>query len=285
MNPITNAMTVDVEDYFHVSAFESTIKKADWHNLPLRVERNTYRLLELFEKYNAKSTFFTLGWVAERCPNLIRAIVEQGHELASHGFNHQRATEMTREDFFTDVEQSKKLLEDLSGGEVIGYRAPSFSINDANTWVYEVLLELGFQYSSSTYPISHDLYGVPNWPRFPYIRDESTENNKLIEIPIPTIRKNNINTGIGGGGYFRLYPYWLSKKRIDKFHLQEQLPYSFYFHPWEIDPEQPRVDGAPLKSKFRHYINLSKMEGKLEMLLKDFQWSTMKNVYLDGVKK
>lgn len=282
MKPIINAMTVDVEDYFHVSAFENTINKSQWNNLPLRVEHNTYRLLELFAKHNVKSTFFTLGWVAERCPNLIKAIVDQGHELASHGYSHQRAIEMTRAAFFSDVEQSKKVLEDLSGKEVVGYRAPSFSINDTNTWVYDVLLELGFQYSSSTYPINHDLYGVPSWPRFSYQRDESNDNQKLIEIPIPTLRKNDVNTGIGGGGYFRLYPYWLSKRRIDKFHQQEQQPYSFYFHPWEIDPEQPRVKEAPLKSKFRHYINLSKMEGKLEQLLKDYQWDTMKSVYLDG---
>jgi len=282
MKQIINAMTVDVEDYFHVSAFENTINQSDWQNLPLRVERNTYRLLELFEKHNAKSTFFTLGWVAKRCPELIKAIVDQGHELASHGFSHQRATEMTRSEFFSDVQQSKHILEDLSGKEVIGYRAPSFSINDSNTWVYDVLLELGFQYSSSTYPISHDLYGVPNWPRFPYLRDESSESQKLIEIPIPTLRKNDVNTGIGGGGYFRLYPYWLSKRRIDKFHQQERQPYSFYFHPWEIDPKQPRVKEAPLKSKFRHYINLSKMEGKLEQLLKDYQWDTMNSVYLNN---
>jgi polysaccharide deacetylase family protein (PEP-CTERM system associated) len=281
MQHIINAMTVDVEDYFHVSAFENTIYESDWQNLPLRVERNTYRLLELFEKHNTKSTFFTLGWVATRCPNLVKAIVEQGHELASHGFSHKRATEMTRKDFIADVEQSKNILEDLSGQKIIGYRAPSFSINDSNTWVYDVLLELGFQYSSSTYPISHDLYGVPNWPRFSYQRPESTESQKLLEIPIPTIRKNDVNTGIGGGGYFRLYPYWLSKKRIDKFHQQEQKPYSFYFHPWEIDPEQPRISEAPLKSKVRHYINLSRMEGKLEQLLKDYQWNTMKSVYLD----
>ena len=285
MKPIVNAMTVDVEDYFHVSAFENTIDKSKWHDLPLRVEHNTHRLLNLFEQHNVKSTFFTLGWVAKRCPNLIKAIVDQGHELASHGYSHQRATEMSQQDFFSDVEQSKKILEDLSGKEVIGYRAPSFSINDTNTWVYDVLLELGFKYSSSTYPISHDLYGVPAWPRFVYQREESTPTQKLLEIPIPTLRKNDINTGIGGGGYFRLYPYWLSKRRIDKFHQQEQKPYSFYFHPWEIDPEQPRVKEAPLKSKFRHYINLSKMEGKLEQLLKDYQWDTMKSVYLHPNEK
>lgn len=282
MSQIINAMTVDVEDYFHVSAFENTIAKADWEKTPLRVEHNTYRLLELFEKHNVKSTFFTLGWVAERCPNLIKAIVDQGHELASHGFAHQRITEMSKDDFVTDVVKSKNILEQLSGTEIIGYRAPSFSLNDTNTWVYEKLIELGFQYSSSTYPIQHDLYGVPNWPRFIHERSESFGGQKIIEIPIPTLRKNNINTGIGGGGYFRLYPYWLSKKRIDKFHQQEQKPYSFYFHPWEIDPDQPRVKDAPLKSKFRHYINLSRMEGKLERLLKDYKWNTMKSVYLDN---
>jgi len=281
VSQIINAMTVDVEDYFHVSAFEKTIDKADWKTMPLRVETNTYRLLELFEKHRVKSTFFTLGWVAEQCPNLIKAIVDQGHELASHGFAHQRITEMTKDNFVADVLQSKNILEQLSGTEVIGYRAPSFSLNDTNTWVYEKLIELGFQYSSSTYPIEHDLYGVPNWPRFMNERQESFNGQKIIEIPIPTLRKNSVNTGIGGGGYFRLYPYWLSKRRIDKFHQQEKQPYSFYFHPWEIDPDQPRVKEAPLKSKFRHYVNLSRMEGKLEQLLKDYQWDTMKSVYLN----
>ena len=274
--PKMQALTVDVEDYFHVSAFENAIDKADWNNLELRVEANTYRLLELFEQKQAKCTFFTLGWVAERCPNLIKAIVDQGHELASHGFAHQRATEMTPEQFLADVSKSKQILEDTSGQAIIGYRAPSFSINDSNTWVYETLAELGFEYSSSTYPIEHDLYGVPNWPRFTYQRDEG-----IIEIPVPTVRKNERNTGIGGGGYFRLYPYWLSKRRIDNYLNTEQQPYSFYFHPWEIDPEQPRVAGASIKSRLRHYLNLSRMEGKVERLLEDYQWDTMKSVYLN----
>jgi polysaccharide deacetylase family protein (PEP-CTERM system associated) len=278
--PQKQALTVDVEDYFHVSAFEKAIDKTDWKNLELRVEKNTYRLLELFEKKQAKCTFFTLGWVAERCPNMIRAIVDQGHELASHGFDHQRATEMTPEQFLADVSQSKKILEDVSGQEVIGYRAPSFSFNDSNTWVYETLAELGFEYSSSTYPIEHDLYGVPNWPRFKYQREEG-----IIEIPVPTVRKNDRNTGIGGGGYFRLYPYWLSKRRIDNYLKTEKKPYSFYFHPWEIDPKQPRVASASVKSKLRHYLNLSRMEGKVVRLLEDYQWDTMKSVYLNkGIK-
>ncbi|WP_448212530.1 XrtA system polysaccharide deacetylase [Colwellia sp. MEBiC06753] len=272
-----HAMTVDVEDYFHVSAFEKTITSSDWQKLPLRVERNTYRLLEIFEQHNAKATFFTLGWVAEQCPQLIKAIADQGHELASHGYDHQRAIAMTPEAFKQDVTKSKHLLEDAAGVEVIGYRAPSFSINQSNQWTYQTLVELGFVYSSSTYPIEHDLYGVPDWPRFKYQRDEG-----IIEIPIPTLRKGSVNTGIGGGGYFRLYPYNFSKKRIDQFIAQEQQPYSFYFHPWEIDPEQPRINGLPLKSKIRHYINLSRMERKIVRLLEDYQWSTMQDVYLNN---
>jgi polysaccharide deacetylase family protein (PEP-CTERM system associated) len=273
--PTKQVMTVDVEDYFHVSAFENNIQKSDWDNLELRVEKNTYRLLELFSEKNAKCTFFTLGWVAERCPDLIKAIVDQGHELASHGYAHQRATSMDKNQFREDVYKSKQLLEDASGQAIIGYRAPSFSFNDSNTWVYQTLVDLGFEYSSSTYPIEHDLYGVPDWPRFKYQRPEG-----ITEIPVPTVRKDEKNTGIGGGGYFRLYPYWLSKKRITNYLQTEKQPYSFYFHPWEIDPQQPRVSGASMKSKLRHYINLSRMEGKIVHLLDDYEWDTMKSVYL-----
>jgi polysaccharide deacetylase family protein (PEP-CTERM system associated) len=275
INQKKQALTVDVEDYFHVSAFENIIDKYQWKNLEMRVEVNTYRLLELFEQKKAKCTFFTLGWVAERCPSLIKAIVAQGHELASHGFAHQRANIMTKAQFQDDVSSSKKILEDISGQAIIGYRAPSFSINDSNTWVYQILSELGFKYSSSTYPIEHDLYGVPHWPRFKYQRKES-----IIEIPIPTLRNNSGNTGIGGGGYFRLYPYWLSKRRIDRYLREEQQPYSFYFHPWEIDPNQPRVTGASFKSRLRHYLNLSSMENKVVRLLEDYRWDTMQNIYL-----
>jgi len=275
--PMVNAMTVDVEDYFHVSAFEQVINKSDWDSLELRVERNTFRLLELFELHQVKSTFFTLGWVAEKCPNLIKTIVEQGHELASHGYSHQRVLGMNHEEFKRDVLQSKTILEDISGVAVEGYRAPSFSVKDENTWIYSVLAELGFTYSSSTYPIEHDLYGVPDWPRFKYQRPEG-----ITEIPIPTLRNNNINTGIGGGGYFRLYPYWMSRRRINRFLREEKQPYSFYFHPWEIDSDQPKIDNASFKSKIRHYINISRMEGKVIKLLKDYQWDTMKNIYMKG---
>ncbi|GAB3001764.1 XrtA system polysaccharide deacetylase [Psychrosphaera aestuarii] len=272
----THAMTVDVEDYFHVSAFDSLFSQKDWPSLEHRVNDNTRRLLDLFDAHNAKSTFFILGAVAEKFPDLITEIDRRGHEVASHGFAHQRATTQSQSVFKEDVYRSKSFLEDTLGKSIAGYRAPSFSINDSNQWAYEILVELGFKYSSSTYPIEHDLYGVPNWPRFKYERPEG-----IIEIPIPTIRKDDVNTGIGGGGYFRLFPYWLSKRRINKFMEQESAPYSFYFHPWEIDPNQPRVKDASFKSKFRHYINLDKMEGKIARLLTDYQWDTMQNVYLE----
>lgn len=269
-----NAMTVDVEDYFQVSAFENVVDKKDWDSISLRVGDNTNRLLDLFAEYDVKATFFTLGWVGKRCPSVIKRIVDEGHELASHGLAHQRATQMSQQALHEDIRSSKEILEDISSVQLLGYRAPSFSINDSNTWAYDILKDLGFVYSSSTYPIKHDLYGVPDWPRFKYIRD-----NGLIEIPVPTVRKNNTNVGIGGGGYFRLYPYWLSKKRINEYMKTESSPYSFYFHPWEIDPQQPRFESAPWKSKARHYINLSRMEAKVKRLLCDFNWGTMVSAY------
>ena len=275
-----NAMTVDVEDYFHVSAFEQAISKKDWDTLTPRVEHNTHRLLELFGEHNVKATFFILGWVAQRCPRLIKRIAAEGHELASHGTNHARLTTMTRQQAYDDIAHSKDRIEQTSGKAVMGYRAPSFSINVQTEYVYDTLARLGFVYSSSTYPIEHDLYGVPNWPRFPYRHPSG-----IVEIPIPTLRQNQTNIGIGGGGYFRLYPYWFSKRRIHEFLTQEDKPYSFYFHPWEIDPEQPKIKDAPIKSKIRHYLNLSSMEGKLRKLLHDFQWSSMTLAYADDLSE
>ncbi len=267
-------MTVDVEDYFQVSAFEDVLPSEKWDSIELRVDRNTHKLLDLFAENGVKSTFFTLAWVAKRCPEVIRRIVSEGHELASHGVAHQRLTTMSKEQAKQDIQTSKSILEDISGAEIRGYRAPSFSVNENNEWVYDILAESGFKYSSSTYPIEHDLYGVPNWPRFKYTRPEG-----IVEIPIPTVKKKGKNVGIGGGGYFRLYPYWLSKKRIETFMGQESAPYSFYFHPWEIDPEQPKVTDASFKSKVRHYINLGRMEGKLVNLLSDYRWGTMQDAY------
>jgi polysaccharide deacetylase family protein (PEP-CTERM system associated) len=271
---ILNAMTVDVEDFFHVSAFESIIEPSQWKDYQPRVDANTRRLLDLFAKHNIKSTFFVLGWVAERYPELISEIHRQGHEIASHGYAHRRATQQTRDEFFNDVKRSKDHLENLVGERITGYRAPSFSIGYDNEWAFEVLAELDFGYSSSTYPVKHDLYGTPDWPRFTYKRKEG-----IIEIPIPTLKLMGKQTPIGGGGYFRLYPYALNKFLISRYLKKEQQPYSFYFHPWEIDHEQPRLNNAPLKSRFRHYINLDKTYGKLERLLTDFSWGTMKDVY------
>ncbi|GLR70939.1 polysaccharide deacetylase [Agaribacter marinus] len=276
----THAMTVDVEDYFHVSAFESVISPNDWDSISLRVADNTNRLIDLFNENDVKATFFTLGWVAKRCPELVKRIVNEGHEIASHGLNHRRNTSMSRAQVRTDIGDSKAILEDITGRAIQGYRAPSFSIDESNEYVFELLVEFGFKYSSSTYPISHDLYGVPHWPRFAHKRQEG-----LIEIPIPTIQHKGINKGIGGGGYFRLFPYWLSKRRIERYVNSIEHPYNFYFHPWEIDPEQPRVDNAPFKSKLRHYINLGAMENKLVKLMRDYKWSSMNKVYEDLLRE
>lgn len=274
----THAMTVDVEDYFHVSAFDSVFTPDDWTSITPRVGDTTNRLIDLFNEHNVKATFFTLGWVAKHCPDVVKRIVDEGHELASHGTNHRRNTTMTREQVHADIKESKDVLEQAAGKAIIGYRAPSFSVNNSNEWVYEILAELGFIYSSSTYPIEHDLYGVPDWPRFAHKREEG-----IIEIPIPTVRNNDKNKGIGGGGYFRLYPYWLSKRRIDAYLKDNDQPYNFYFHPWEIDADQPRVQNAPFKSKLRHYVNLHVMEKKLVKLMQDYHWSSMEEVYADVI--
>ena len=269
-----NAMTVDVEDYFQVSAFENVFTQKEWDKAPLRVDHNTNRLLDLFAEHEVKATFFTLAWVAQKCPSLIKRIVSEGHELASHGLAHRRVTTMSPEEFQKDISESKQILEDIGGVAINGYRAPSFSINRDNEWAFEIVKEAGFLYSSSTYPIEHDLYGVPEWPRFKYQRIEG-----LWELPIPTIRKSGKNVGIGGGGFFRLYPYWYSKKRIETFFASESAPYNFYFHPWEIDKQHPQVKGAQFKSKFRHFVNLKKMESKIVRLLEDYNWTTMSSAY------
>lgn len=269
-----SALTVDVEDYFHVAAFENNIKSSDWHKMPVRVERNTYRLLELFEQQQAQATFFLLGWVAERYPQLVRAIHAAGHEVASHGYNHTKATLQSRAEFATDIRDTKKLLEDIIGADVYGYRAPSFSIDKTNEWAFAELKQAGYLYSSSTYPVKHDLYGTPDWPQQPYMRPEG-----IWECPMPILNLAGKQLPVAGGGYFRLLPYWLSKRLINRYLLNSASPYMFYFHPWEIDPEQPRIKDASAKSKFRHYVNLGKMEAKLTALLQDYQWNTVKQVF------
>jgi len=272
---ITNAMTVDVEDYFQVSAFENHISRNNWDNMPVRVDTNTHRILDLFAEHDTKATFFTLGWVAERYPELVKRICDEGHELASHGMSHLRATSQTREEFRQDIAVAKKLLEDLSGCEVKGYRAPSYSIGKANLWAHEELEGAGYIYSSSVYPVHHDLYGFPEAPRHMF---KCREN--LFEIPITTLPVGKHNLPVGGGGYFRLYPYKFSQWALRSINNNEKRPTIFYFHPWEIDPGQPRQKGAGLKSTFRHYLNLSKMEQRVTRLLKDFNWGRMDHIYL-----
>lgn len=274
---LTNAMTVDVEDYFQVSAFEAHIDKAQWDRLPHRVVDNTMHILDLFAKYQIKATFFTLGWVAERYPQLIQRLIAEGHELASHGYQHIRVTEQTPEQFRADIRQTKALLEDLSGQAVIGYRAASYSIGASNLWALAVLQEEGYRYSSSIYPVKHDLYGMPSASRFKFRPDNAPE---LLECPITTLNLLGRNWPCGGGGFFRLYPYAFSKWAYRHLNDVEHQAGIFYFHPWEIDPDQPRQHHLPLKSRFRHYLNLTRMEQRLEHLLQDFHWDTMQNVFL-----
>lgn len=275
---LTNAMTVDVEDYFQVTAFESRIQPAQWDDFPQRVAGNTARILDLFAKHQVKATFFTLGWVAERNPGLIKRIVTEGHELASHSYRHVRVTQQTPEQFRQDVRHSKALLEDLSGQAVIGYRAACYSIGAQNLWALAVLQEEGYRYSSSIYPVRHDLYGMPTAPRFKFLPDNAPQ---LLEIPVSTINILGRNLPCGGGGFFRLYPYAVSRWALRHLNRVERQPGIFYFHPWEIDADQPRIDNLPWKSRFRHYLNLHKTEQRLERLCQDFAWDTMQQVFLE----
>ena len=272
--PLMNALTVDVEDYFQVSAMAPHIARDSWDTQPCRVERNVQRLLAMFAQHQAHATFFTLGWIAERYPQLVRDIVAGGHELASHGYGHLRASDQSRVDFTQDVQRAKGLLEDIGGRAVQGYRAPSFSIGHSNPWAFDVLLESGYRYSSSVYPVQHDHYGMPDAPRFP-----CAARPGLVEIPITTTRVMGRNLPAGGGGYFRLAPYKLSRWALRRVNTIDRRPAIFYMHPWEIDPGQPRVVGANLKTRFRHYVNLSRTEARLGRLLHDFKWGRMDEVF------
>lgn len=275
---VTNAMSVDVEDYFQVSAFEGHIDRNDWNDIPHRVDRNTRRILELFAERDVHATFFMLGWIAERYPDLVREIVAQGHELASHGYEHIRVVNQSREQFQDDVVRTKRLLEDMSGQAVNGYRAASYSIGAGNLWALDVLQEAGHLYSSSIYPIRHDLYGMPEAPRFPFHHREGA----ILEIPVSTVVVGNQKLPCGGGGYFRLLPYIVSRAAIRRVNLQDKQSTVFYFHPWEIDPDQPRQESIGLKTRFRHYLNLHRMEGRLKRLLADFSWDRMDHLFLQS---
>lgn len=273
-SPIRNALTIDVEDYFQVSAMAPHIRRDDWGSMPCRVERNVDRLLQMLADREVRATFFTLGWIASRYPQMVRRLVEQGHELASHGTAHLRASEQSPQEFAADVRDARHLLEDLGGVAVRGYRAPSFSIGHDNLWAFDVLSEAGYRYSSSVYPVQHDHYGMPDASRFPW-----EVRPGLLEIPITTVSAFGRNLPAGGGGYFRLAPYRLSRWAIDRFNRTEAKPAIFYMHPWEIDPDQPRIAGVDWKTRFRHYVNLHRTEPRLRSLLSDFSWGRVDEVF------
>lgn len=276
---MTNAMTVDVEDYFQVSAFERHVQRGAWETTPLRVEANVDRILSLFAEGNVKATFFTLGWVAERLPGMVRRIVGEGHELASHGWEHIRVNNQRPEAFLADVTRTKSLLEDIGGVRVTGYRAASYSIGAANLWALDKLADAGYLYSSSIAPIRHDLYGMPEAPRFAF----AAADGRLTEIPVTTINIGQRNINCGGGGWFRLFPYGFSRWALRRINEREGQSGLFYFHPWEIDPHQPRPAGLTAKTRFRHYLNLSRMERRLRRLLADFHWGRMDRVFADVI--
>ena len=273
---LVNALTIDVEDYFQVSAFAPHIARADWNSRECRVERNVDTILALLDRHSTKATFFTLGWIAERYPELIRRIVDGGHELASHGYGHERASDQSEAAFFADIQLAKIMLEDLAGCEVKGYRAPSFSIGESNQWAFDCLERAGYRYSSSIYPIKHDHYGMPDAPRFAH------RIGGLLEIPATTLRFFSRNWPASGGGYFRLMPYAISRWMLKRVNGVDAQPATFYFHPWEIDSGQPRIPGIGFKTRFRHYVNIDRMEGRLERLLADFRWGRMDQVYCSG---
>ncbi|WP_425257358.1 XrtA system polysaccharide deacetylase [Rubrivivax sp. RP6-9] len=272
---ITNALTIDVEDYFQVSAFAPYIRRDEWDARECRVEHNVDRILALLAAHDTRATFFTLGWIAERYPQLVRRIVAQGHELASHGYGHQRASDLSQAEFRQDITRAKGLLEDLSGTPVLGYRAPSFSIGTGNLWALDALAHTGHRYSSSIYPIKHDHYGMPDSPRFAYKLASG-----LLEVPVTTVRMLNRNLPSSGGGYFRLLPYSVSRWLLRRVNQQDREAAVFYFHPWEIDVGQPRIAGIDAKTRFRHYVNIPRMDARLQQLLADFRWGRMDEIFL-----
>ena len=274
---IRNAMTIDVEDYFQVSAFAPHIDRASWPARECRVEANIERILALLGAANVHATFFTLGWIAERYPAMVRRIVAGGHELASHGYAHQRASDQDLATFTDDITRAKSLLEDIGGQAVLGYRAPSFSIGSANLWALDALLAAGYRYSSSIYPIKHDHYGMPDAPRFAFYPNGP---GCLLEVPVTTMRLMARNFPAGGGGYFRLLPYAVSRWMMRRVNASDRQSAIFYFHPWEIDPGQPRPEGVDAKSRFRHYVNLERTQERIGALTRDFAWDRMDRIFL-----
>jgi polysaccharide deacetylase family protein (PEP-CTERM system associated) len=269
---IVNAMTVDVEDYFHVSAFDSVVSRAGWHAFESRVSANTDRLLELFDRANVRGTFFVLGWVAERFPALVRRISDLGHEVASHGYNHQLLYMLTPQQFREDVRAAKTAIENAAGVRIVGFRAPSYSVIESSLWALDVLIEEGFVYDSSIFPIHHDRYGIPDSPRHPHVLRRA--GGSLLEVPGSTVRLGGVNLPIGGGGYFRQLPYAWTKWGIDRVNRVERQPMTFYTHPWEIDPDQPRMR-VGTATRVRHYRGLDRTAGRLSRLLRDFRFDSV----------
>lgn len=271
-----NAMTVDVEDYFHVAALAEVISRNDWDKMEYRCVRNTERLLEMFSQQGVRATFFVLGWVAERSPALVRSISEQGHEVACHGLSHELVYRQTPEVFREETARSKQILEDTIGAPVLGYRAASYSITAASLWALDILCELGFRYDSSIFPIAHDRYGIPGASRHPGVL-QAPGGRTIVEFPLSTAKVLGRAVPVAGGGYFRLLPYWFTKWALGSITRTENVPFIFYLHPWEIDPEQPRFNASWL-SRFRHYTNLEVCEDQLRRLLRDFSFTTVREV-------
>jgi len=272
---VQNALTVDVEDYFQVSAFAQSIDQKDWDDHPLRIENNTQKLLDMFDEFQIKATFFVLGWVAERQQPLILEIANRGHEVACHGYSHQLVYNQTPEVFQEETVRAKNILEDIIQQPVKGYRAASYSITERSLWALDILAESGFAYDSSIFPVRHDRYGMPDTPEHPYVLT-TPKGHSIIEFPLSTAKIFKYRLPVAGGGYFRLYPYWLSRMGLRQINRQ-QKPFIFYLHPWEIDPDQPKIN-ASLFSRFRHYNNLEKCESRLQQLIKDFQFTTVSDV-------
>jgi polysaccharide deacetylase family protein (PEP-CTERM system associated) len=277
--PIINAISVDVEEHFQVQALCDAYGRESWDGCESRVEGNTKALLEIFSAANVKGTFFTLGWVAERQPGIVREIIAQGHEIASHGYCHMRVDSQSPDEFRADIRRTKRILEDVGGVEVRGYRAATFSVGPHTPWAWPVLEEEGYRYSSSVYPITRDFYAYPDAPRAPF---KPQGVDKLVEIPIATVRLGSKNFPCGGGGYFRLLPYSVSRAALRRINRREGKPAVFYIHPWEVDPDQPRAKGITAKSRFRHYTNLAETGARLRRLTRDFHWGRMDRIFLDG---
>ncbi len=269
---VVNAMSIDVEDYFHVSVFDGLVPRTEWDRMESRVEANTRRLLDIFDEYGVRSTFFVLGWVGERFPGLVQEIAARRHEIASHGYAHRLIYDQTPEAFRQDVRRARQVLEQASGCRVVGYRAPSYSITPRSLWALDVLVEEGYEYDSSIFPIRHDRYGIPVSARKPYRVERSA--GTLIEVPGSTTRLGPLNLPVAGGGYFRLLPYWWTQWGISRVNEIERRPAVFYLHPWEIDPDQPRLPAGRL-GRFRHYRNLQHTEARLRRLLTDFRFDTV----------